>query len=79
VLRRSERSGRHVSRPPTYPYGSPSLLPGGRASDDMIRSGAEVLIVAGVFEPVGDGWREVRGEGRHFPAINEHSVDNVLS
>ncbi|HUF78554.1 MAG TPA: DNA repair protein RecN [Thermoanaerobaculia bacterium] len=35
-----------------------ALLAGGRASDDMIRSGAEVLSVAGVFEPVGEGWRE---------------------
>jgi DNA repair protein RecN (Recombination protein N) len=36
-----------------------ALLAGGRASDDMIRSGVDVLTVAGVFEPVGVGWREV--------------------
>lgn len=36
-----------------------ALLAGARASDDMIRSGTEVLTVAGVFEPVGEGWREV--------------------
>jgi DNA repair protein RecN (Recombination protein N) len=36
-----------------------ALLAGGRASDDLIRSGADALTVAGVFEPVGEGWREV--------------------
>jgi len=36
-----------------------ALLAGARASSDMIRSGAEVLTVTGVFEPVGEGWREV--------------------
>jgi DNA repair protein RecN (Recombination protein N) len=36
-----------------------ALLAGARASDDMIRTGAEQLTVAGVFEPVGDEWREV--------------------
>lgn len=36
-----------------------ALLAGARASDDMIRSGTDVLTVAGVFEPVGEGWREV--------------------
>src|SRR5690606_38320382 len=35
-----------------------ALLAGAHASDDMIRSGADVLTVTGVFEPVGDGWRE---------------------
>jgi DNA repair protein RecN (Recombination protein N) len=36
-----------------------ALLAGARASDDMIRSGTDVLTVTGVFEPVGSGWREV--------------------
>lgn len=36
-----------------------ALLAGARASDDMIRSGTDVLTVAGVFEPVGEGWHEV--------------------
>ena len=34
-----------------------ALLAGARASDDMIRTGAEQLTVAGVFEPVGADWR----------------------
>ncbi len=37
--------------------GSLSLLAGGRASSDSIRTGAETLVVSGVFEPAGDGWR----------------------
>lgn len=36
-----------------------ALLAGARASDEMVRTGADVLSVAGVFEPVGPGWREV--------------------
>ena len=36
-----------------------ALLAGARASDDMIRSGTDVLTVTGVFEPVGADWREV--------------------
>ena len=36
-----------------------ALLAGARASSDMVRSGSETLTVTGVFEPVGEGWREV--------------------
>ncbi len=39
-----------------------ALLAGARASGDMIRSGADVLTVAAVFEPVGEGWRRVLAE-----------------
>jgi DNA repair protein RecN (Recombination protein N) len=34
-----------------------SLLAGGRASSEMIRTGAGTLAVSGVFEPSGDAWR----------------------
>ena len=36
-----------------------ALLSGARASSDLIRTGAEVLSVTGVFEPSGDDWRAV--------------------
>jgi DNA repair protein RecN (Recombination protein N) len=39
-----------------------SLLAGSRASTDMVRTGAEVLTVSGVFEPEGKGWRSVLEE-----------------
>jgi len=39
-----------------------ALLAGARASSDMIRSGADTLTVTGVFEPVGEGWREALAE-----------------
>ena len=39
-----------------------ALLAGARASSDMVRSGADTLTVTGVFEPVGEGWREVLTE-----------------
>ncbi len=39
-----------------------SLLAGARASTEMIRSGAEVLSVAGVFAPRGSAWRQVLEE-----------------
>lgn len=38
-----------------------ALLAGARASSDMIRSGTDTLTVTGVFEPVGEGWRQVLG------------------
>jgi DNA repair protein RecN (Recombination protein N) len=47
-----------------------NLLAGGRASNDLIRTGAEQLTVSGVFEPPGSAWQEVLreagldGEGR---------------
>jgi len=34
-----------------------ALLSGARASSDLIRTGAEVLSVTGVFEPSGEDWR----------------------
>lgn len=37
--------------------GSLSLLAGGRASSEMIRTGRGKLVVSGVFEPPGDAWR----------------------
>jgi DNA repair protein RecN (Recombination protein N) len=36
-----------------------ALLSGGRASGELIRTGAEILTVTGAFEPVGEGWRQV--------------------
>jgi DNA repair protein RecN (Recombination protein N) len=36
-----------------------ALLSGARASSDLIRTGAEVLSVTGVFEPSGDDWKAV--------------------
>lgn len=38
------------------------LLAGARANADLIRSGAEALTVSGIFEPRGDGWRQVLEE-----------------
>ena len=39
-----------------------ALLAGGRASGDLIRSGADTLSVTGVFEPQGERWRAVLRE-----------------
>ncbi len=39
-----------------------SLLAGARASTEMVRTGAEALTVSGVFEPEGEGWRNVLEE-----------------
>lgn len=39
-----------------------ALLAGGRASADLIRTGADVLVVTGVFEPEGAAWRRVLEE-----------------
>jgi DNA repair protein RecN (Recombination protein N) len=39
-----------------------ALLAGGRADNDLIRTGAETLSVAGVFEPAGDEWRRLLAE-----------------
>lgn len=39
-----------------------ALLSGARASSDLIRTGAEVLSVTGVFEPRGERWREILAE-----------------
>lgn len=36
-----------------------SLLAGGRASGELIRTDAETLTVSGVFEPSGDAWKQV--------------------
>jgi len=35
------------------------LLAGGRASSDLIRTGADRLIVSGIFDPAGQGWRKL--------------------
>jgi len=34
-----------------------ALLAGARAASDLIRAGADTLVVTGVFRPAGDGWR----------------------
>lgn len=39
-----------------------TLLAGGRASNDLIRTGADRLTVSGVFTPAGDGWLEILEE-----------------
>lgn len=39
-----------------------SLLAGARSSAEMVRTGADTLTVSGVFEPEGDGWRNVLDE-----------------
>ncbi len=36
-----------------------SLLAGGRASSELIRTGAEGLVVTGVLQPDGDTWRQI--------------------
>ncbi len=41
-----------------------TLLAGGRADADLIRTGAETLTVTGVFEPAGGEWRASLGRGR---------------
>ncbi len=48
-----------------------SLLAGGRASSEMIRTGARTLAVSGVFEPAGAGWRG-RLEEAGVPADGNH-------
>lgn len=35
------------------------LLSGARALSELIRTGADRLVVSGVFEPAGEGWREI--------------------
>ena len=47
-----------------------SLLAGGRASSEMIRTGAGTLAVSGVFEPAGDDWRN-RLEEAGVPLFGE--------
>ena len=42
--------------------GSLSLLAGGRASSDTIRTGADTLVISGVFEPAGSDWRRLLEE-----------------
>ncbi len=39
-----------------------SLLAGGRASSETIRTGADTLVVSGVFEPSGNDWRRLLKE-----------------
>jgi DNA repair protein RecN (Recombination protein N) len=39
-----------------------ALLAGARASGDLIRAGADTLVVTGVFEPRGGRWREILRE-----------------
>jgi DNA repair protein RecN (Recombination protein N) len=39
-----------------------ALLSGVRASSDLIRTGADSLSIAGVFEPSGDAWRTILAE-----------------
>ena len=36
-----------------------ALLAGGRASADLIRTGADTLTITGSFAPVGDGWKRL--------------------
>ncbi len=42
--------------------GSLSLLAGARASSETIRTGADTLVLSGVFEPSGSGWRRLLEE-----------------
>ncbi|HEX2164172.1 MAG TPA: AAA family ATPase, partial [Thermoanaerobaculia bacterium] len=39
-----------------------TLLSGARAASELIRTGADTLTVTGVFQPEGDGWRELLRE-----------------
>ena len=39
-----------------------SLLAGGRASSETVRTGADTLVVSGVFEPSGSDWRRLLEE-----------------
>ncbi|MCB1058528.1 MAG: DNA repair protein RecN, partial [Acidobacteria bacterium] len=48
-----------------------SLLAGERASQELIRTGAEALTVSGVFEPAGDGWRALLEEAGLEPEGDE--------
>lgn len=48
-----------------------ALLAGGRASAELIRTGAEALAVTGVFEPVGESWRSVLAEAGFEAASGE--------
>lgn len=50
-----------------------ALLAGARASTDLIRGGAERLVVSGRFEPVGEAWRRVL-EAAGLAAVEEGLV-----
>ena len=55
-----------------------ALLAGARASDDVIRTGTDVLTVAGVFEPVGEGWREVLAGAGIEPESGDGAAPELL-
>jgi DNA repair protein RecN (Recombination protein N) len=56
-----------------------ALLGGSRASGELIRSDADVLSVTGVFEPDGDGWREVLEQAGLESAGSELMVRREIS
>ncbi len=51
-----------------------ALLAGARASSDLVRRGAGVLTVGGVFEPTGGSWREVLEEA----GLEDEDEDRLL-
>ncbi|MCB1033556.1 MAG: DNA repair protein RecN, partial [Acidobacteria bacterium] len=55
------------------------LLAGGRASNELIRTGAEQLTVTGIFEPDGSAWRRVLEEAGLEGEGNEIIVRREVS
>ncbi|HEX6203771.1 MAG TPA: DNA repair protein RecN [Thermoanaerobaculia bacterium] len=56
-----------------------TLLSGARAASELIRTGADTLTVTGVFQPAGDGWRELLREAGVEPAGDELLVRREIS
>lgn len=56
-----------------------ALLAGARASSDLVRTGADLLSVTGVFEPAGSGWREPLERSGVDASISELVIRREIS
>ncbi|HUO86397.1 MAG TPA: DNA repair protein RecN [Thermoanaerobaculia bacterium] len=56
-----------------------TLLSGARAASELIRTGADTLTVTGVFQPEGEGWRELLREAGVEPEGDELLVRREIS
>ena len=56
-----------------------ALLAGGRASAELIRTGADTLTVTGSFTPAGEAWKQVLAEAGVEPAGGELVVRREVS
>jgi DNA repair protein RecN (Recombination protein N) len=55
-----------------------ALLAGGRASAELIRTGADTLTVTGSFTPAGDAWKRVLAEAGVEPAASSTGGELVV-